>query len=42
MWFGLLNKQDTSIGIPSKRQYERHQDFASNNLNSEVITYLLN
>jgi len=36
VWFGLLNKQDTSVGIPAKRNYERHQDFAVNNINHEV------
>lgn len=33
--FSLLNKQDTSSGFPSKRQYERHQDFAVFNINHE-------
>jgi len=36
VWFGLLNKQDTSVGIPAKRNYERHMDFAVNNVNHEV------
>jgi hypothetical protein len=34
-WFGLLNKFDTSIGLPAKRQYERHSDFAVFNANHE-------
>ena len=33
--FSLLNKQDTSSGFPSKRQYERHQEFAVFNINHE-------
>lgn len=35
VWFSLLNKQDTSVGLPAKRQYERHQDFAVYNMNHE-------
>ena len=27
-WFSLLNKTDTSDGYPARRQYERYQDFA--------------
>lgn len=33
--FSLLNKQDTSVGFPAKRQYERIQDFAVFNVNHE-------
>ncbi len=35
VWFSLLNKADTSDGFPAKRQYERHQDFVTFNVNSE-------
>lgn len=35
LWFSLLNKADTSDGMPAKRQYERHQDFVTFNVNSE-------
>jgi hypothetical protein len=35
MWFSLLNKQDTSAGLPKGRQYERHQDYAVYNMNHE-------
>lgn len=34
-YFSLLNKQDTSIGFPAKRNYERYQDFAVFNINHE-------
>jgi hypothetical protein len=34
-WFGILNKADTSIGLPAKRAYERHSDFAVFNVNHE-------
>jgi hypothetical protein len=37
VWFGLLNKQDTSVGITAPRNYERHMDFTVNNINSEVM-----
>lgn len=37
MHFSLLNKKDTSSGIPALRQYERYQDFAVYNINHEVI-----
>lgn len=33
--FSLLNKQDTSVGFPAKRNYERYQDFAVFNINHE-------
>jgi hypothetical protein len=36
MFFSLLNKKDTSSGIPSARAYERYQDFAVFNINHEV------
>jgi hypothetical protein len=39
-WFSLLNKKDTSAGIPANRQYERYQDFAVYNINHEVIKLL--
>ena len=35
MWFSLLNKRDTSDGLPKGRQYERYQDFAVYNINHE-------
>jgi hypothetical protein len=35
LWFSLLNKQDTSDGLPKGRQYERYQDFAVFNINHE-------
>ncbi len=35
VWFSILNKQDTSDGFPAYRVYERHQDFAIFNINSE-------
>ena len=35
VWFSVLNKHDTSVGLPAKRQYERHQDFAVYSINSE-------
>jgi hypothetical protein len=41
VWFSLLNKADTSHGFPAKRQYERHQDFVTFNLNSEGWFQLL-
>lgn len=31
-YFSLLNKQDTSVGFPAKRNYERFQDFAVFNI----------
>ena len=34
-WFSLLNKSNTSAGFPSKRPYERWQDFAVYNINHE-------
>jgi hypothetical protein len=34
-WFSILNKNDTSIGFPGRRVYERHGDFAIFNVNSE-------
>ena len=37
MWFSLLNKKDTSMGVPAKRSYERHNDFAVFNINHEVF-----
>ena len=36
MHFALLNKKDTSFGVPALRQYERHQDWAVYNINHEV------
>lgn len=35
VYFSLLNKNDTSVGFPGKRQYERWQDFAVYNINHE-------
>ncbi len=35
MWFSLLNKRDTSDGLPKGRQYERYQDFSVYNINHE-------
>jgi hypothetical protein len=35
MWFSLLNKRDTSAGLPVGRQMERYQDFAVYNMNHE-------
>jgi hypothetical protein len=35
MWFSLLNKQDTSDGLPKGRQFERYADFAVYNINHE-------
>jgi hypothetical protein len=35
MWFSILNKQDTSDGLPKGRPYERYQDFAVYNINHE-------
>lgn len=40
-WFSLLNKKDTSHGVPANRQYERYQDFAVYNINHEV-NHLIN
>jgi hypothetical protein len=34
-FFSLLNKTDTSSGLPARRAYERHSDFAVFNINSE-------
>jgi hypothetical protein len=34
-YFSILNKYDTSAGFPAPRQYERYQDFAVFNPNSE-------
>lgn len=34
-FFGILNKHDTSIGLPARRAYERHADFAVFNVNHE-------
>jgi len=34
-WFSLLNKTDTSHGLPARRAYERYSDFAVFNVNSE-------
>jgi hypothetical protein len=34
-WFSLLNKQDTSDGLPKGRTPERYQDFAVYNINHE-------
>ncbi len=41
VWFGILNKTDTTMGLPAKRVYERHQDFAVYNLNHEGWFQLL-
>ena len=35
MWFSLLNKRDTSHGLPTGRQYERYQDWSVYNMNHE-------
>ena len=35
MWFSLLNKRDSSNGLPKGRQYERYQDFSVYNINHE-------
>jgi hypothetical protein len=35
MWFSILNKTDTSDGLPKGRQFERYQDFAVYNINHE-------
>lgn len=35
VWFSLLNKADTSLGLGGGRNYERYQDFAVYNINHE-------
>lgn len=35
VWFSLLNKRDTSVGLPTGRQPERYQDWSVYNVNHE-------